>query len=141
MSTTSGFASIASNTAPSAFAGLADGLDVLLGIEQQPEARADDGMVVDDEDANRHRQRHLGDERRPGCPALDSTRAGRRASATRSRMPTRPRPPLARLRVEARAVVLDHARTRSRPCASSMMLTLRAPACLTTFVSASCTIR
>ena len=37
-----------------AVARLADDLDVVLAIEQEPEAGADDRVVVDDENANRH---------------------------------------------------------------------------------------
>ena len=41
-------------------------------VEQEPQAGADDGVIVDDQDARRSRDRHLGDERRAGL--LRSTR-------------------------------------------------------------------
>ena len=47
----------------SAVAGLADGLDVRLGVEHAAQARPDDCVVVDDENADGHRTWHLGRER------------------------------------------------------------------------------
>ena len=37
-----------------AVARLTDDLDVLLAVEQEPQARSDNCVIVDDEDANRH---------------------------------------------------------------------------------------
>ena len=95
---------------------LADDLDVVLGLEHAAQAGADDGMVVDDQHADRHAIGHL--DRRASCRRRARTRprAGRRASATRSRIPSKPEP----ARVVAAppkpaAVVLDHGRDAAVP--------------------------
>ena len=90
--------------------GLADRLDVGLGVEHAPEPAADDGVVVDDEHADAHGMRHLRDEVVPD-PTADSTRRRPPTSPTRSRMPTSPRTS-SRVEspVEAPAVVLDDRR-------------------------------
>ena len=52
---------------------LADHLDVVLAVEQEPQARSHHGVVVDDEDANRHGRRH--------CIAVNGAiRSGRQAA-------------------------------------------------------------
>ena len=121
-------------------AGLGDDLDVVLGLEHVSEARADDRVVVDDEDADRHRDRDLDRERR--------ARTGRRLDLE---TPVDERDPLAHAEqaeaVPAGAVgrIRDR-RPRSPPTTRpsrrvSTMLTCFACACLTTFVSASWVIR
>ena len=52
--TTSGRSRRASLTASLAVGGLPDHLEVGLGFEDHPEAGADKGLIVDDEDANAH---------------------------------------------------------------------------------------
>ena len=95
---------------------LADRLDVGLGVEHAPQAGADDGVVVDDEDADASRQRHLGHDRRPGAgrrldpePPADERDALAHADEAE--------PVVAgRVRVEARAVVLDDGGDRRPLC-------------------------
>ena len=65
----------------------------VLGLEHLAQAGADDGVVVDDQDADRlaHLQRDLGHDRRAGVRArLDFSLPP--SSASRSPIPSRPRP-------------------------------------------------
>ena len=148
ISTTSGLCSSASKTARSAFAASPDRLDVLLGVENAAEPGADDGVVVDDEHPDGLRRAALRvteavPRPRSSCRCPGSSRASScpPTSATRSRIPLRPRP-----RRRARRRRSRRRRPRRRPRAAfsfrvSRMLTLVAPACFAMFVSASCTIR
>src|SRR5919204_464352 len=120
---------------------LAHGCDdflVVLAIEQQFDAGANDSMVVDDDGSN-----HLsGTSATSVVPVSgdDSTVSFPSSSATRSRMPSRPRP-------SSRTVAGSKPRPSSSitavaapPRRMSRMLTFRAPPGLTVFVSASCPI-
>ena len=85
----------------------------VLGIEQQPQAGADDGVVVDDEHADSLTQRHLDRERRArprrrldpqaaaerarrarACPTARSRRRGPARVEARCRRPRSRQPPL-----------------------------------------------
>src|SRR5712691_13117172 len=119
---------------------LADDLEVVLGVEEHAQARADDGVVVDDDDAY-HAAGTSATIVVP-APGDDSTWSRPSRSATRSRIPERPRPPSRPASSGTKpwpsssiTAVTDSPRRTRR------MLTRRAPACLATFVSASCTIR
>ena len=97
-------------------------LDVLLGVEQEPQPRADDGMVVDDQDADRSRSgtsativvpaprrdsiRQPAAEQRDPLAHPDQAERPRRVAPGRSRVrrPRSPPPP-------------------PRPCARATMLT------------------
>ena len=73
----------------------------VLRVEHAAQTRTDDGMVVDDEHADGHDDGTSATSVVP-APAVDSTCSRPPTSATRSRMPTRPRPSVARRRrVEA----------------------------------------
>ena len=52
ISTTCGLRRSASSTASPPFGRLADHFDVVVRVEDHPEARADKGLVVDDQDAD-----------------------------------------------------------------------------------------
>ena len=123
---TSGFSARAWKTASSAFPASPTGSMSVLGLEQQAQARADDRMVVDDEDTDAHRQ--TAPRRRSSSPRPGATRsrAARRRAPTRSRIPSEPDPSsrLAR-RVEAPAVVLDTAATTAPRAGRATTLTLR----------------
>ena len=121
--TTSGLCSSASNTARSAFGRLADRLDVLLGVEHAPEARADDGVVVDDENADGHGSGTSATSVVPVPGAgLDPQAAADERHALAH--PDEPEPFVAGGGgVEAAAVVLDDRSDASRPCRVSRMLT------------------
>ena len=54
MRTTSGLRRRASVTASRAVRGFADNFHVLFGLEDHAEARTDEGLIVDDEDAGAH---------------------------------------------------------------------------------------
>src|SRR5581483_1698601 len=75
---------------------LLDDLDVDLGLEQHPQAGADESVVVDDQHLRRHQS---GDSSGTSAtsvvpaPNADSIEMRPPTSATRSRMPTSPRPP------------------------------------------------
>src|SRR5215472_8313891 len=130
-----------------AVCGLAHDLDVRLGVQEQAEAGSDHRVVVDDDDADRH-----GDQ--ASCPG-----AGRVAttwnpppatgpasrlppnSATRSRIPIRPRPSLAAAGVGTPA---PSSTTRSRRPSRwycRLISTCAPGACLRALVVASCTMR
>src|SRR3954463_9598316 len=120
-------------------AGLADGLEVVLGLQHEPQTRADDGVVVHDQDA----RAQTGTSAATVVPlvAVDSTASVPSSSSIRSRMPTSPIPPSARSvgsnplpSSSITALILPSTRVTST-------LTCCAQACLTTFVSASWTIR
>ena len=87
---------------------LGDDLDVVLGLQHVAEARADDRVVVDDEDADRHATGTSTESVVPE-PGEDSTSSRPSTSAMRSRIPSRPRPSPAGFGDPA-AVVLDHRR-------------------------------
>ena len=121
--TTSGLCSMRLEDGALGVRRLADRLDVRLGVEHARRPGADDGVVVDDQDADASSQRHLGDERRP--------RAGRRLDRE---PPADERDALAhadepepvvrgRVRVEARAVVLDDRGDATPALRVSRMLT------------------
>src|SRR5262249_26771707 len=126
-------------------AGLADDLDVRLGVEQQLEARPEDGMVVHDQHA--------------GCPGLlsvllhaagtsattvvpapsvDSIASLPPSSPTRSFMPTRPNPsplpPPAPNPWPSSSITA----VTELPLLVTTTLTRVASACFATFVNASC---
>ena len=54
ISTTSGSARVHERSGLRAVARLADDLDVGLGVQDQPEAAANEGLVVGEDDADRH---------------------------------------------------------------------------------------
>ena len=133
----------ASRIASRARARLADDLDVVLAVEQQPQARS--GRPRGRRRSARGRviaTGHLDLDSVVPAFLRDSTLSVPPSSATRSRMPSMPKPPsrVAR-RVEAAAVVLDQRRHRAVACARARCSRCRASACLTTFVSASWTMR
>src|SRR5581483_7561131 len=67
---------------------LADGLEIVLGVDDEPQARADDGVVVDNEDANAQ----TGTSATIIVPPEDgaSMRSSPSSSRTRSRIPSTP---------------------------------------------------
>ena len=109
MRMTSGRSRFTRSTASAPFGGLADDLDVVGRSQQHGEAAADERLVVGDGDAD-----HVG-VRRTGSVARDAEAAAGRGAAssvppytaTRSRMPTSPWPPLLDSAVHAAAVVGD----------------------------------
>ena len=120
-------------------AGLVLDADVLLGLEQQTQAGADERVVVDDQDTD-HGSGTSATNVVP-APGRDSIVSRPPSSATRSCMPTRPIPvslglfgsnptPSSSMNSDTESSVL--ART---------IRTFAACACFTTFVSDSCTIR
>ena len=96
ISTTSGFVRSRLEHGLSYVAGLGDDVEVVLLLEQQAQARADDGVVVDDEDADLgFRLAHkTGTSATIVVPpsGCDSTRSSPSISPSRSRMPTSPMP-------------------------------------------------
>ena len=138
--TTSGFVLERLEDRPLGVRRLADDLDVVLRVEQQPQAGADDRMVVDDEHADRSSQRHLGDERRARSRRrLDREPAAEQRDALahpdeaepvrRAALGSKPPP-------SSSTTAATDASRRVRT-----MLTAWRRACLTMFVSASWTIR
>src|SRR4029079_18456772 len=126
----------------------ADHLDVGLGLEHAPQPRTQDGVVVDDHDADAH-----------GAPSSRLLRAGTsatsvvpwpgvyssvsvpRTSVTRSRIPLRPSAP-SRTRAGSNPDPSSSiTATAASPFSTNVMLTRSAEACLTMFVNDSCTIR
>src|SRR4249919_3774171 len=116
---------------------LADDLDVRSRFEHAPEARPHDGVVVDENDPDRHQV--TGTSATTDVPPLDddSTKSLPSISSIRSRMPIKPSPP-------------SRVSSTSNPCPSSSItaatlsglrlrstLTPEARECLITFVSAS----
>ena len=97
-------------------AGLADDLDVGLGLEHLAQAGADDGVVVDDQDADplvlAHRSGTSATIVAP-APGLDSIFSLPPSSASRSPMPSSPSPSPPPSGGEAAAVVLDHGGDRA----------------------------
>ena len=97
-------------------AGLADDLDVGLGLEHLAQAAPNDGVVVDDQDADSSSS--LMTEGTSAtivvpAPGLDSTFSLPPRSASRSPMPRSPRPSRLRVAAKAAAVVLDQGRDRA----------------------------
>ena len=141
--TTSGCSSRAASTASRAVGRLADDLDVRLRLEDHPEAGAHQRLVVDDQDADGHRGRSCHAAAAPRPEAAARPRAGVELAAEE-------RDPLAHAdqAVAAAAVV-----ALAAPVVRDLELDIVAavadgapsacagPACLSTFVSASCTIR
>ena len=82
-------------------------LDVVLGLEHAAETRTDDGMVVDDEHADRHEIGTSIESVVPE-PAVDSTSSRPPTSATRSLHPEQARGRRAVAARRSPAVVLDH---------------------------------
>src|SRR4029453_5496944 len=72
---------------------LCDGLDVVLGVEDAPQTGAHNRVIVDDENTNHCRGTSA--TRVVPVPGTASIVILPPTSATRSRMPTRPRPPVA----------------------------------------------
>src|SRR5262249_36573764 len=70
---------------------LADRLEIVLRVEQAGEAAANDGVVVDDQDADAHPSGTSATTVVP-APGRDSTSSRPSISASRSRMPSRPTP-------------------------------------------------
>ena len=93
---------------------LADRLEVVLGVEQEPQAGADDGVIVDDEDADAQ----SGTSATSVVPrsSLDSTssRPSSRRDAFAHALEAEAAVAVVR-RVESLAVVLDHRRNAHRP--------------------------
>ena len=132
ISTTSGFSRRAMSTACSAVDRLADDLDVVLGVEDHPEAGADERLVVGDQDADAHAASTGSRGAAAASAASASPCSGSRASTskpppgrgpacssppitrTRSRMPTRPWPP-----PSARGLGVPSPRSVISSCSSS----------------------
>ena len=138
--TTSGFPSSASNTARSALGASPTVSMSVLGIEEAPEPGTDDGVVVDDENADHW----IGTSAVSIVPApsVDSIVRLPPRSAMRSRMPTEADAPVAHVvGIEALSVVLDDERhaapgpTQVHPHEAARLRVSR------TFVMASCVIR
>ena len=103
------------------------------------QAASHDSVVVHDERRGSSWQRHLGDQR--GSTA--GSRLDRELAADQAQPlahAVEPHPLARGVGIEAAAVVLDQ-RGDDTTTAVRTMLTLRASACLTMLVSASCTIR
>ena len=71
--------------------GIADHLHVLLGLEQQPKTRANDRVVVDDDDPNH--ESGTSATRLVPVPRVDSMVSRPSSRARRSRIPASPMPP------------------------------------------------
>ena len=144
ISTTSGCSSRACCTASRPSPASGDHLHVGLRLDQVLQALGDHAVVVGDEDADRHALRLAGTATRTTVPAprADCTSKlpadGFGALAHRGHAPA---PARRRGRVEALAVVghREHQVLRRRP--RSRCCTLRARACLSTLLSASCAMR
>ena len=111
ISTTSGLCSHRLEDRAVGVGRLADRLDVGLGVEHAAEPGADDGVVVDDEDADRHGS---GTSAATVVPAPAPTRP-EPAADERDALAHADEPEAVvrdGVRVEARAVVLDTAATR-----------------------------
>ena len=126
-------------------AGLAHDVDVLLLLEQEAKAGTNDSVVVHDEDADlRCRFAHgTGTSATIVVPTFssDSTRRRPSISPSRSRMPTRP---MLSSRLDAGSKPRPSSAIRAVTSPARWVTetsTVAAPACLTTFVSASWTMR
>src|SRR5205085_2109396 len=120
--------------------GLADDLDVVLRIEEHAQPGAHDRVVVHDQDADHG----TGTSATIVVPAPGDDSMSRRPSSspTRSRMPTRPRPCPSREDSCAKPTPLSSTTAvTERSFRTTTIVTRVARACVTTFVSASCTIR
>ena len=129
-----------------AVARLAHDLEVVLAVDEHPEAGAHHLLVVDQEHPDRLAPRLSGltggssptpGSRRPGRGPASSVPSW---TATRSRMPTRPETPAVVGAAGAAAVVLDDHRhvVGDRTVTDAVA---PGPACLRTLVSDSCTTR
>ena len=147
ISTTSGSSSAARRTASRAVARLADDREVVLRLEHHAEAGAQQRLVVDEEHAGASRPAPAA-RRRAACARASRPWSSGPAStvpaytAARSRMPLSPSPcpPCA----AGRAPVPSSLTSTSTPAASKRSVTAArafGPACLSEFVSASCTRR
>src|SRR5215211_4593484 len=112
----------------------ADDLEVLLAVQEQLEPGADDGVVVDDHDANQRSGTSTATVV-PRCGA-DSTDRRPPTSAIRSRIPSSPRPPTWSALGSNPRPSSSITTTTASPFLVSTTLTVRAFACLITFVSA-----
>ena len=144
ISTTSGCSAVRGVDGCASVGGLADDLDVGLGVEDDAEAGAHERLVVGDQDADHH-----------GAVSRSGRRARTRVAAARARACLEraavERDPLAHAdqavpaavgaRVGAAAVVDDLELERARRRSGSTTRACARPACLSAFVSASCTIR
>jgi hypothetical protein len=122
---------------------LSDDDDVLLGFEDGPQTCPDKWLVVDEEDVDRHRDRSLRGNRAETAypsPRLGAAVRTPSYSLTRSRMPTKPCPP-----VKPSACAPRPSSTTSTLSSSALYSTRtwarEAWACLIVFVSASWTTR
>src|SRR5712691_300103 len=91
--------------------GLADHLDVILSVQEQTDARANDSVVVDEDDAD-----HSGTSATSVAPepGVDSTVNRPSCNSTRSRMPMIPMPS-------------SRSSAGSKPCPSSSITTVAVP--------------
>ena len=139
---TSGFSARAWNTASRALPASPTGSRSVLRLEQQAQPAPDDGVVVDDQDPDAHAERHLRDDGRSGA-GRDSTVEPAVEQAEPLAHAEEPEPVLAHGALGSKpvAVVLDHGRHPGLAAWRCETLTLRALACLTMFVSDSCTTR
>jgi hypothetical protein len=113
-------------------------LDVVLGLEQRAEARAHDAVVVDDEHADGHSDGTSATIVVP-APRRDSISTRPRAAPTRSRIPSKPIP--SPLRLGSKPTPSSSTITADRPAPLEHDADVSPAACLTMFVSDSCTIR
>src|SRR4051812_35326401 len=120
-------------------AGLADRLEVVLGLQHEPEAGADDGVVVHDQ----HARAQAGTSAATVVPlvAVDSTVSVPSSSSIRSRIPTSPIPPPSSSAASKPLPSSSITALILPPTRVTSTLTCWARACLTTLVSASWTIR
>ena len=109
ISTTSG-AGAATRATRLTVDGVADHRDVRLGVEDHPQPRAHELLVVGEQDADHAGLPSSGTVRaREAAPGAGAGLAAcRRTSETRSRIPTRPRPPLAGARRASRPAGVGH---------------------------------
>ncbi len=146
ISTTSGSSRRASRHGLEPVAGLGDDLDVGLSRQQHGEAAAHQGLVVGDDDTDRHAVAPARQQRGDAVAAARS-RTGVQLAAPEAH-------PLAHadhavavavrrrhVRVVAAAVVDDLEGDRPGPVADDHVHRVGDPACLITFVRASCTMR
>src|ERR1035441_5254171 len=123
--------------------GLAGDAEVRLGLQQHPQALADEDLIIDDQDADHGGPSPIGSRARtakppPGCGPASSSPPN---IATRSRMPASPCPPACGPAAESPepsslTSIVTAPATQPMPTSACA-----GPACFKTLVSASCTMR